>query len=93
MPSSKVIKCELPGSSKEGYQKAINSKDLTIHNVKPGYLVAAKVQRILDNGVELNFLGGFSGTVFSDHLDKQDPNNYKLGDKLNARVVSVDAST
>ena len=43
MPSSKVIKCELPGSSKEGYQKAINSKDLTIHNVKPGYLVAAKV--------------------------------------------------
>lgn len=90
LPSSKIVKCELP--LKDGIEKPLKSKDLTIHNVKPGFLVAAKVQRTLDNGIELGFLGGFSGTVFVDHLDK-DLAKFKLGDKVNARVVSVDAMT
>jgi hypothetical protein len=35
------------------------------------------VQRILENGIELGFLGGFSGSVFVDHLDKGEPNKSK----------------
>lgn len=95
LASSKVIKCELVNGGKEegAAQKPLNSKEFTIHNLKPGFLVAAKVQRILDNGIELYFLGGFTGTVFADHLDKGEPSKYKLGDKVTARVVSVDTTT
>lgn len=68
----------------------INAKELTIHNIKPGFLVNAKVTKILENGIELNFLGGFTGTVFIDHLDKENPNKYKNGEKLQARIIVVD---
>ena len=71
----------------------LNNKDLTIHNIKAGFLVQSKVQRILENGIELGFLGGFSGSVFVDHLDKAEPNKYKLGDKLSARIVTVDPAS
>ena len=54
--------------------------------------MTGKVQRILDNGIELNFLGGFAGTVFADHLDKGEPSKYKLSDKVTARVVTVDTT-
>jgi ribosomal protein S1 len=89
MASSKVIKCELPQHD-ETRMRPVNSKELTIHNLKPGFLVAARVQRTLDNGIELGFLGGFSGTVFVDHLDK-DLTKFKLGERVTARMVSVDA--
>ncbi len=88
VPGSKIIKCEL--SNKEA--SPLNNKELTIHNIKPGFLVSGKVQRTLQNGIELGFLGGFSGTVFIDHLDRPEPTKYKVGEKLNARIVSVDAS-
>jgi ribosomal protein S1 len=71
----------------------LNNKELTKNNIKPGFLVTAKVQRTLDNGIELNFLGGHSGTVFVDHLDRPEPNKYKLGEKVTARIVSVDTMT
>ena len=51
------------------------------------------MQRILENGIEIGFLGGFSGSVFVDHLDKAEPNKYKLGDKLSARIVTVDPAS
>ena len=89
MSSSKIIKVEI-ASKIEG--KPLVSKELTIHNIKPGFLVAAKVSRVMENGIELNFLGGFTGTVFVDHLDK-DPSKYKHGDKLSARVITVDPMT
>lgn len=57
MGSSKIIKVEMV--NKESTQRPLNSKDLTIQNVKPGYLVNAKVSRVLENGIELSFLGGF----------------------------------
>jgi len=38
----------------------------------------------------LSFLGGMSGTVFADHLDKASISNYKVGEKLKARVISTD---
>lgn len=72
----------------------MNSKDITLHNLKPGFMVNAKVQKILDNGIELTFLSGFRGTVFADHLDRNnDPSKYKVGEKISARVIAVDPMT
>jgi hypothetical protein len=60
MASSKIIKCEL--ANKENANKSfVNFKELTIHNLKPGFLVNAKITKLLENGIELNFLGGFNG--------------------------------
>lgn len=70
----------------------MNAKDITIHNLKPGFMMNAKVSKILENGIELGFLGGFKGTVFTDHLDKSDPTKYKVGEKLSARVIAVDST-
>ena len=75
---SKIIKCEL--ASKE--QSPVSNKEFTIHNLKPGFLVSSKVSKILENGLELSFLGGFNGTVFVDHLDRSEPKKYKVGEKL-----------
>jgi len=66
---------------------------MTIHNIKPGFLVSSKVSKVFENGIELSFLGGFNGSVFVDHLDRPDPVKYKIGEKLTARIISVDAST
>ena len=89
MAGSKIVKCEL--ASKDSH--TVNNKELTIHNIKPGFLVSAKVSKLLENGIELSFLGGFNGTVFTDHLDRPDPKKYKVGEKLTGRIISVDAST
>jgi len=51
------------------------------------------VQRLFENGLELAFLGGFSGSVFIDHLDKGEPTKYKIGEKLVARIVTVDSAS
>jgi ribosomal protein S1 len=66
MSGSKIIKCDL--SIKD--QSPVSNKEFTIHNLKPGFLVSAKVSKVLENGIELSFLGGFNGTVFVDHLDR-----------------------
>lgn len=66
---------------------------MTINTLKPGFLVNAKVSRLFENGIELSFLGGMNGTVFADHLDKQSIANYKIGEKVKARVISADLAT
>ena len=90
MASSKVVKCEMINNKLEDHTQYMNNKEITIHNLKPGYMMNAKVSKLLDNGVELSFLSGFKGTVFTDHLDKSDPTKYKIGEKLSARVIAVD---
>lgn len=35
----------------------VNSKEITLHNLKPGFLVNAKVSKLLENGIEVTFLG------------------------------------
>ena len=62
--------------------------DVTKHTLKPGYLVSAKIAKIFDNGIEITFLGGMRGTVFTDHLPKGNPSKYKTGEKVQARVIS-----
>jgi len=92
MSSSKIIKCELVSATREHPEHAnyMNAKEITIHNLKPGYLVNGKISKLLENGIEVGFLGGFKGTIFTDHLDKCDPSKYKVGDKLSARIIVVD---
>lgn len=92
MSSSKIIKCELVSVTRDSpdHTNYMNAKEITIHNLKPGYLVNAKISKLLENGIEVGFLGGFKGTIFTDHLDKCDPSKYKVGDKLSARIIMVD---
>jgi ribosomal protein S1 len=52
-------------------------------------LVSGKISKIYENGVEINFLGGILGTCFIDHL-QEDITDYKLGKKVNARIISGD---
>lgn len=90
LASSKVVKCELFTSNQTEISQYMTQKEITIHNLKPGFMVNAKVSKILENGIELGFLGSFKGTVFTDHLDKDDPSKYKVGEKMSARVIAVD---
>ena len=80
-------------TSREGSETAsqvvqTSLSDVTKHTLKPGYLVSAKVAKVFENGLEVTFLGGLRGTIFADHLPKGNPNKYKTGEKLQARVIS-----
>lgn len=88
--ASKLIKCELFVETNKTQTVQSDETAVTVHTLKPGYLVAAKVAKLFENGIELSFLGGMSGTVFADHLDKASISNYKVGEKLRARVISTD---
>ena len=91
LASSKIIKCQI-GTGESG-QKFLSQKELTIHNIKPGFLVNGKISRLLENGLEVNFLGGFTGSVFIDHIDRESLQKYGTGEKIIARVISVDPQT
>lgn len=65
---------------------------ITPAHLKPGYLVSGKVSKSYENGVEITFLGGLTATCFADHLDEDTSlDKYKIGTKVNARVIGVDA--
>jgi ribosomal protein S1 len=57
--------------------------------MKPGFMVSSKVSKLYENGVELTFLGGITATCFIDHLSEE-LSEYKIGKKVNARIISVD---
>lgn len=38
-------------------------------------------------------MSGFNGTIFADHLDKESPQQYKVGEKVNARIIAIDPQT
>lgn len=88
--TSKVIKCDPLNEQTLDQTVATDENEHSVHTVKPGYLVSAKVTRVFDNGLELRFLKGMTGTVFTDHLDKS---GYKVSDKVKARVISVEVSS
>ena len=80
--TSKVIRCEI-SNSENAYQVVKTSlADVTMHTLKPGYLVSAKIVKLFENGLELSFLGGMHGTVFVDHLNKDSIAKYKTGEKI-----------
>lgn len=69
MASSKIIKCELIDEANSKLTVP-NKIELTINYIKPGYMVQTKVTSLVDNGINVSFLSGFSGTIFADHLDR-----------------------
>ena len=98
--TSKVIKCEQlkPGSHGAAedcvHPAAEDKAPVTVSHLKPGFLVSAKVQRVFDNGIELTFMRGITGTCFADHASAQIAqatiSNYKVGEKVLARIISTD---
>ena len=86
--ASKVLKCELISESNR--QECVHQSELvTATQMKPGFMVSGKVSKLYENGVEITFLGGITGTCFIDHL-AEDIAEYKLGKKVNARIIGVD---
>lgn len=53
----------------------------------------AKIAKIYENGVEISFLGGMTGTVFIDHMAREAVTKFKVGEKVQARCVSHDVQT
>lgn len=91
--ASKLIKCELLADQAKTQTVQTEENVVTIHTVKPGYLVNGKVSKLFENGIELSFLGGMNGTVFADHMDKGSIASYKVGEKVKARVISTDVAS
>jgi ribosomal protein S1 len=94
--ASKVIRCELLSKANNSEcvqqpKQESNLEDefkLTAMHLKPGFLVSSKVSKIYENGIEITFLGGMTGTVFQDHVDPS-ITELKIGTKLNARIIGV----
>ena len=93
--TSKVIRCSLLALNKQDTDNAEHLQQVktdlaqvTPHTLKPGFLVSAKVQKLYSNGVEVTFLGGMTGTIFADHLAKSNASKYKMGEKIQALVIS-----
>ena len=101
--TSKVIRCSLlstvhaqanaedsdDASKHQGLQMVkTDMAQVTPHTLKPGFAVSAKVHKLYENGIEVTFLGGMQGTIFADHLGKSNASKYKLGEKVQAVVIS-----
>ena len=80
--TSKVIRCEVLSAENVDQNVKTSLADVTIHTLKPGYLVSAKVVKLFENGLELSFLGGMRGTVFIDHTNREKITKFKTGEKL-----------
>ena len=93
--TSKLIKCAFyetenaKSASEEdeevSKQKSVVKTDLaqvTPHTLKPGFLVNGKVQKLYENGIEVSFLGGMTGTVFADHLGRSSATKFRVGEKV-----------
>ena len=61
--------------------------------MKPGFYVSAKVSKLFENGLELSFMSGLTGTVFADHTGTESLNKFKTGQKLQARVIYTDVAS
>ena len=86
-----MVKCERLQGEEEPLQRS-KDVELTLAQLKPGFLVSAKVSKVFENGLELSFVGGLLGSVFADHVDT-DVTSYKVGVKCTARIISVDPVT
>ena len=99
--TSKLVKCSLQTDTPADDDQASSAlqpvktdlAQVTPHTLKPGFVVSAKVQKLYENGLELSFLGGMTGTVFADHLAKSSASKYKLGEKVQAVVISQDIAS
>ena len=93
--TSKLVKCTLveqKGESTARQTVQTSLSQITEHTLKPGYYVSGKVTKTFENGIEMSFLGGITGTIFIDHLVKS-PKKFKTGEKVQARVISQDVAS
>ena len=59
-----------------------------VTSVLPGALVQSLVTAVSDNGLRLQVLGYFDGTIDLHHIPTRDPSEkYKIGQKVKARVL------
>lgn len=58
----------------------------SVTSILPGTLVSALITSIHPDGLNLQVLGFFDGSIDRIHLD-QDPSSYKVGKKVKARVL------
>lgn len=88
--SQKIIKCVHQSAIDDLEEWAIDyNTELNYECAKPGFLVKAKIEKIVDNGVRVTFGQGVSGVIFVDHL-QNDISKYKKKKYITARVISVD---
>lgn len=88
--TSKLVKVSLNLMS---CVQSTESTLVTEHTLKAGFLVNAKIAKLYENGVEISFLGGMTGTVFVDHTARDSLAKFKVGEKVQARCISHDVST
>jgi len=69
----------------------------TVHTIKPGMRVDCTVERVLVDGLRVNFLAFFHATVHVAHMDQPAhafwARRYHAGDKMRARVLYVDPAS
>lgn len=88
--SQKIIKCIHPSAIENIEDWAIDTAaEIYYECVKPGFLVQARIESIVENGLNVSFGKGINGVIFIDHL-KQDLSKYKKKKKILARVISVE---
>jgi rRNA biogenesis protein RRP5 len=77
--------------------KSLMNEDmmLSMSMLIPGMLVNAIVTEVLNDGLTVSFLGGFTGTVSINHLsgDHIATEHYKRSQKVKGRIIFVDPST
>lgn len=88
--TSKLIKCERTLMT---CAQSTDSVTINENTLRPGFLVNAKVAKIYENGLDLSYLGGMQGQVFVDHTGRDQTSSFKVGEKVQARVISHDTAS
>ena len=89
--TSKVLKCVPVDATSAQSSVQTSLSAVSLHTLKPGFLVKGKVSKLFDNGFMMTFLGGLQGTVFIDHVNRQSSlKGLKVASKVTARVITAD---
>ncbi|EGR29983.1 programmed cell death 11, putative [Ichthyophthirius multifiliis] len=59
------------------------------HLAKPGNLVNCLIIKVLSNGLVVRFFKQFIGFIFEDHLDNNQPESYKVKERILARIIAA----
>ncbi len=85
---SKIVIAEDLRSEKGRERELVANEGLTFEMLRPGCLVKCTVTTKYDSGVEVSFLGHFTGHIFIDHL-RRSPKEYRRKDPIMARIISI----
>jgi len=69
----------------------------TVKEIKKGDVVTCIVTQVLDNGIEVSVAGGAAGLIRKADLSRdrseQRPSRFAVGEKVDAKVTSIDVKT